>query len=104
MIDYRLDEAPKDIKCYYYNGDSSLLPAHLTLEFSVLDISTPTSAHCCPAIGTLYNTNTLEAFNAATKKLLLEQAANEIWESIKSSAALENPSSSTSSSSWHLQI
>nr|XP_055236983.1 ubiquitin-like modifier-activating enzyme ATG7 isoform X5 [Gorilla gorilla gorilla] len=91
LNEYRLDEAPKDIKGYYYNGDSAGLPARLTLEFSAFDMSAPTPARCCPAIGTLYNTNTLESFKTADKKLLLEQAANEIWESIKSGAALENP-------------
>uniref|UniRef100_A0A8C3WW07 Ubiquitin-like modifier-activating enzyme ATG7 n=1 Tax=Catagonus wagneri TaxID=51154 RepID=A0A8C3WW07_9CETA len=91
LNEYRLDEAPKSIKGYYYNGDSAGLPARLTLEFSAFDMSAPTPARCCPATGTLYNTNTLEAFKAADKKLLLEQAANEIWESIKSGAALDNP-------------
>ncbi|XP_037657969.1 ubiquitin-like modifier-activating enzyme ATG7 isoform X6 [Choloepus didactylus] len=91
LNEYRLDEAPKDIKGYYYNGDSAGLPARLTLEFSAFDMTAPTPAHCCPAVGTLYNTNTLESFKTADKKLLLEQAANEIWESIKSGAALENP-------------
>uniref|UniRef100_A0A287DEJ5 Ubiquitin-like modifier-activating enzyme ATG7 n=1 Tax=Ictidomys tridecemlineatus TaxID=43179 RepID=A0A287DEJ5_ICTTR len=91
LNEYRLDEAPKDIKGYYYNGDSAGLPARLTLEFSAFDMNAPTPAHCCPAVGTLYNTNTLESFKTADKKLLLEQAANEIWESIKSGAALENP-------------
>ncbi|XP_024211098.1 ubiquitin-like modifier-activating enzyme ATG7 isoform X9 [Pan troglodytes] len=91
LNEYRLDEAPKDIKGYYYNGDSAGLPARLTLEFSAFDMSAPTPARCCPAIGTLYNTNTLESFKTADKKLLLEQAANEIWESIKSGAALEKP-------------
>uniref|UniRef100_A0A8C7EXL4 Ubiquitin-like modifier-activating enzyme ATG7 n=1 Tax=Neovison vison TaxID=452646 RepID=A0A8C7EXL4_NEOVI len=91
LNEYRLDEAPKDIKGYYYNGDSAGLPARLTLEFSAFDMSAPTPAHCCPAVGTLFNTNTLEAFKAADKKLLLEQAADEIWEAVKSGAALENP-------------
>ncbi|XP_076972657.1 ubiquitin-like modifier-activating enzyme ATG7 isoform X4 [Tamandua tetradactyla] len=91
LNEYRLDEAPKDIKGYYYNGDSVGLPARLTLEFSAFDMTAPTPAHCCPAVGTLYNTNTLESFKTADKKLLLEQTANEIWESITSGAALENP-------------
>ncbi|KAG8516882.1 Ubiquitin-like modifier-activating enzyme ATG7 [Galemys pyrenaicus] len=87
LNEYRLDEAPKDIKGYYYNGDSAGLPARLTLEFSAFDMGAPTPAHCCPAVGTLHNTNTLEAFKAADKKLLLEQAANEVsWESVKSAA------------------
>ncbi|XP_060036690.1 ubiquitin-like modifier-activating enzyme ATG7 isoform X2 [Erinaceus europaeus] len=91
LNEYRLDEAPRDIKGYYYNGDSAGLPARLTLEFTAFDTGAPTPAHCCPALGTLHNTNTLEAFKAADKKLLLEQAANEVWESITSGAALENP-------------
>ncbi|XP_050004260.1 ubiquitin-like modifier-activating enzyme ATG7 isoform X2 [Alexandromys fortis] len=91
LNEYRLDETPKDIKGYYYNGDSAGLPTRLTLEFSAFDMSAPTPARCCPAMGTLYNTNTLEAFKTADKKLLLEQSANEIWEAIKSGAALENP-------------
>ncbi|XP_031238836.1 ubiquitin-like modifier-activating enzyme ATG7 isoform X2 [Mastomys coucha] len=91
LNEYRLDEAPKDIKGYYYNGDSAGLPTRLTLEFSAFDMSAPTPARCCQAMGTLHNTNTLEAFKTADKKLLLEQSANEIWEAIKSGAALENP-------------
>ncbi|XP_029391207.1 ubiquitin-like modifier-activating enzyme ATG7 isoform X1 [Mus pahari] len=91
LNEYRLDEAPKDIKGYYYNGDSAGLPTRLTLEFSAFDMSASTPARCCPAMGTLHNTNTLEAFKTADKKLLLEQSANEIWEAIKSGAALENP-------------
>ncbi|XP_038628250.1 ubiquitin-like modifier-activating enzyme ATG7 isoform X1 [Tachyglossus aculeatus] len=91
LNEYRLDETPKDIKGYYYNGDSAGLPARLTLEFSAFDVNAATPARCCPAIGTLYNTNTLESFKTCDKKLLLEKAANEIWESIKSGAALENP-------------
>ncbi|MGH0172619.1 UNVERIFIED_CONTAM: hypothetical protein FKN15_002950, partial [Acipenser sinensis] len=37
----------------------------------------PTPARCCPAIGTLYNTNTLESFKTCDKKALLEKAAKE---------------------------
>lgn len=38
----------------------------------------PTPARCCPAIGTLYNTNTLDAFKTADKKALLEKEAMEV--------------------------
>ncbi|XP_019360645.1 PREDICTED: ubiquitin-like modifier-activating enzyme ATG7 isoform X7 [Gavialis gangeticus] len=91
LNEYRLDESPKVIKGYYYNGDPVGLPARLTLEFSAFDVNAVTPAHCCPAIGTLYNTNTFESFKSCDKKLLLEKAANEIWEAIKSGTALENP-------------
>ena len=46
------------------------------LTFAVRD--GPTPAHCCPAIGTLYNTNTLDAFKTSDKKALLEKEAKEV--------------------------
>ncbi|XP_036387035.1 ubiquitin-like modifier-activating enzyme ATG7 isoform X1 [Megalops cyprinoides] len=92
LNDYRLDESPKSIKGYYYNGDPVGLPTRLTLEFSAFDVTGPTPARCCPAFGTLYNTNTLEAFKSCDKKALLEKEANEIWETMKSETVLENPS------------
>ncbi|XP_054834470.1 ubiquitin-like modifier-activating enzyme ATG7 isoform X2 [Eublepharis macularius] len=91
LNEYKLDESPKMIKGYYYNGDPAGMPARLTLEFSAFDMNAPTPAHCCPAVGTLYNTNTLESFKSCDKKFLLEQAANEIWDLIKSGDAIENP-------------
>lgn len=38
----------------------------------------PTPARCCPATGTLYNTNTLDAFKTMDKKALLEKEAKEV--------------------------
>uniref|UniRef100_A0A8C6KSA1 Ubiquitin-like modifier-activating enzyme ATG7 n=1 Tax=Nothobranchius furzeri TaxID=105023 RepID=A0A8C6KSA1_NOTFU len=92
LSDYRLDESPKCIKGYYYNGDPDSLPTRLTLEFSAFDADGPTPARCCPAPGTLYNTNTLDAFKATDKKALLEKEAKEIWDAIQSGAALKKPS------------
>ena len=57
------------------------VPAVPINHVSLVPRSAPTPARCCPAVGILYNTNTLEAFKAADKKLLLEEAANEVsWE------------------------
>uniref|UniRef100_A0A665UFB1 Ubiquitin-like modifier-activating enzyme ATG7 n=1 Tax=Echeneis naucrates TaxID=173247 RepID=A0A665UFB1_ECHNA len=92
LNDYRLDESPKCIKGYYYNGDPVGLPTRLTLEYSAFDVDGPTPARCCPAVGTLYNTNTLDAFKATDKKALLEKEAKEIWDAIQSGAALKDPS------------
>ncbi|KAI3369934.1 hypothetical protein L3Q82_024740 [Scortum barcoo] len=58
-------------------GDPLGLPTRLTLEFSAFDVDGPTPARCCPAIGTLYNTNTLDAFKTTDKKALLEKEAKE---------------------------
>ncbi|KAJ8259857.1 hypothetical protein GJAV_G00174270 [Gymnothorax javanicus] len=92
LNDYRLDESPKSIKGYYYNGDPTGLPTRLTLEFSAFDATGPTPARCCPALGTLYNMNTLEAFKTCDKKALLEKEASEIWQAMQSEMVLENPS------------
>uniref|UniRef100_A0A8C5HCC4 Ubiquitin-like modifier-activating enzyme ATG7 n=1 Tax=Gouania willdenowi TaxID=441366 RepID=A0A8C5HCC4_GOUWI len=92
LNDYRLDESPKSIKGYYSNGDPVGLPTRLTLEYSAFDIDGPTPARCCPAFGTLYNTNTIDAFKDTDKKALLEKEAKEIWEAIQSGAAIKNPS------------
>lgn len=48
------------------------------LNFAIRD--GPTPAHCCPVIGTLYNTNTLDAFKTTDKKALLEKEAKEVME------------------------
>lgn len=50
----------------------------LQLNFSIRD--GPTPAHCCPVIGTLFNTNTLDAFKTTDKKALLEKEAKEVIE------------------------
>uniref|UniRef100_A0A6Q2XLE8 Ubiquitin-like modifier-activating enzyme ATG7 n=1 Tax=Esox lucius TaxID=8010 RepID=A0A6Q2XLE8_ESOLU len=92
LNDYRLDESPKNIKGYYYNGDPVGLPTRLTLEFSAFEVDGPTPVRCCPVTGTLFNTNTLEAFKTSDKKALLEQQAKEIWDAIQSGAALDDPS------------
>ncbi|XP_016431353.1 ubiquitin-like modifier-activating enzyme ATG7 [Sinocyclocheilus rhinocerous] len=73
-------------------GDPVGLPTRLTLEFSAFDVDGATPARCCPASGTLYNTNTLEAFKTIDKKALLDKAASEIWSVIQSGAALEDSS------------
>ncbi|KAM4022946.1 ubiquitin-like modifier-activating enzyme ATG7 [Anomaloglossus baeobatrachus] len=91
LNEYRLDESAKPIQGHYYNGDPPGLPSRLTLEFSAFDTKAHIPARSCPALGSLYNTNTLDSFKKFDKKALLEQAANEIWEAIESGAALDNP-------------
>uniref|UniRef100_A0A672G4R2 Ubiquitin-like modifier-activating enzyme ATG7 n=1 Tax=Salarias fasciatus TaxID=181472 RepID=A0A672G4R2_SALFA len=87
LNDYRLDESPKCIKGYYYNGETG------RCHFFCFPLSDgPTPARCCPAVGTLYNTNTLDAFKTTDKKALLEKEAREIWDAIQSGVALKDPS------------
>ncbi|KAM8867570.1 ubiquitin-like modifier-activating enzyme ATG7 isoform 1-T2 [Synchiropus picturatus] len=92
LNDYRLDESPKCIKGYYYNGDPVGLPTRLTLEFSAFDVDGATPVRCCPVSGKLYNTNTLDAFKTTDKKGLLEKEAEQMWELIQSGSALKDPS------------
>ncbi|XP_019747959.1 ubiquitin-like modifier-activating enzyme ATG7 [Hippocampus comes] len=92
LNDYRLDESPKCIKGYYYNGDPVGLPTRLTLEFSAFDVDGSTPAHCCEAVGKLYNTNTLDAFKSTDKKALLDRESKELWDAIRTGDALTDPS------------
>ncbi|XP_077385352.1 ubiquitin-like modifier-activating enzyme ATG7 [Festucalex cinctus] len=92
LDDYRLDESPKWIKGYYYNGDPVGLPTRLTLEFSAFDVDGSTPAHCCEAVGKLYNTNTLDAFKSTDKKALLDRESKELWDAVRSGEALTDPS------------
>ncbi|XP_061543284.1 ubiquitin-like modifier-activating enzyme ATG7 isoform X1 [Phycodurus eques] len=92
LNDYRLDESPKCIKGYYYNGDPFGLPTRLTLEFSAFDVDGSATAHCCEAVGKLYNTNTLDAFKSTDKKALLDKESEELWDAMRSGDALTNPS------------
>lgn len=59
----------------------------LQLNFAIRDGLTP--AHCCPVTGTLYNTNTLDAFKTTDKKALLEKEAKEVIEIRKFSKFLK---------------
>ncbi|KAG7262173.1 hypothetical protein CRUP_002352 [Coryphaenoides rupestris] len=93
LNDYRLDESPKCIKAYYYNGDPINLPTRLTLEFSAFDADAKTPTRCCPAGGMLYNTNTLDAFKTMDKKGLLDKEAEEVYGMLFSlGLAMKDPS------------
>lgn len=50
----------------------------IRIPFTIRD--GPTPAHCCPVTGTLFNTNTLDAFKTTDKKALLEKEAKEVME------------------------
>lgn len=50
----------------------------ICIPFTIRDGSSP--AHCCPVTGTLFNTNTLDAFKTTDKKALLEKEAKEVME------------------------
>lgn len=50
----------------------------ICIPFTIRD--GPTPAHCCPVTGTLFNTNTLDAFKTTDKKALLEKEAKEVME------------------------
>ncbi|XP_078728562.1 ubiquitin-like modifier-activating enzyme ATG7 [Lampetra fluviatilis] len=89
--EYKLDEAAKELKGFFYNGDPPGLPARMMLEFNSFDPQAPTPARNCPIAGFLHNTNTLETFKKCDKKALLDQAAQKIWEAVTSGAALQDP-------------
>ncbi|XP_066283874.1 ubiquitin-like modifier-activating enzyme ATG7 [Branchiostoma lanceolatum] len=89
---YKLDDQPRPIHGFYYNGDAPGLPCRMSLEFNAFDESYKSPPRCCLSYGTLHNMNTMEAFKESDKKALIDSAAQKIWEDITSGAALQNPS------------
>uniref|UniRef100_A0A3Q3ARG7 Ubiquitin-like modifier-activating enzyme ATG7 n=1 Tax=Kryptolebias marmoratus TaxID=37003 RepID=A0A3Q3ARG7_KRYMA len=81
-----------DLKLQFAPFSSALECGQMVSLYLTTANDGPTPARCCPAVGTLYNTNTLDAFKNTDKKALLEKEAAEIWDAIQSGAALKNPS------------
>ncbi|XP_033647359.1 ubiquitin-like modifier-activating enzyme ATG7 isoform X1 [Asterias rubens] len=89
---YKLDDTPKQINGYYYNGDPDGLPSRTSLDFNSFDEPAECPPHCFPSCGTLLNLNTIDAFKSCDKKSELERAADLIWRDITSGAAISDPS------------
>ncbi|XP_033097274.1 ubiquitin-like modifier-activating enzyme ATG7 [Anneissia japonica] len=89
---YKLDDKPKNISGYYYNGDPSGMPSRLCLEFDAFEKTKRVPPHCFLCNGTLFNTNTLDDFKTLDKKNLMETCAQQMWTDITSGKAIEDPS------------
>ncbi|XP_078597053.1 ubiquitin-like modifier-activating enzyme ATG7 [Branchiostoma floridae x Branchiostoma japonicum] len=89
---YKLDDQPRPIHGFYYNGDAPGLPCRMSLEFNAFEENYKSPPRCCLSYGTLHNMNTMEAFKISDKKVLIDSAAQKIWEDITSGAAIQNPS------------
>ncbi|XP_038067889.1 ubiquitin-like modifier-activating enzyme ATG7 [Patiria miniata] len=92
LEEYKLDDSPKPINGYYYNGDPDGLPSRTSLDFNSFDEPIQCPPHCFPSHGTLLNFNTMDAFKSCDKKAELEKIAALIWTDITSGAALKDPS------------
>ncbi|KAJ4827925.1 Autophagy protein 7 [Turnera subulata] len=94
-----IDDSPIPITGFYAPCSHSHVSNHLTLLSESLPTddneqsSTQTTArgnrNRCSVPGTLYNTNTVEAYNGLDKKSLLKQEAKKIWDDIHSERAVE---------------
>lgn len=97
---YGIDDSPIPITGFYAPCSHSQVSNHLRLLAESLPTdengqsSMPAisrgNRNRCPVPGTLYNTNTLEAFHALDKKSLLKEEANKIWEDIHTGRAVED--------------
>ncbi|XP_072026829.1 ubiquitin-like modifier-activating enzyme ATG7 isoform X2 [Amphiura filiformis] len=92
LDDYKLDDQPKPLQGYYYNGDQDGLSGRLCLDFNALDISKDCPPHCFHSHGTLVNFNILDAFKTSDKINILQLAAIQIWKDITSKEAIRDPS------------
>ncbi|KAK9064282.1 hypothetical protein SSX86_015662 [Deinandra increscens subsp. villosa] len=97
----KTDEAPVLITGFYTPCSNPRVSSHLTLLNESLPTEPndelPTSTrrgnrNKCSVPGTLYNTNTLEGYNALDKRGLLKAEAKKIWEDIRSGKVEEDSS------------
>ncbi|XP_071816836.1 ubiquitin-like modifier-activating enzyme ATG7 [Apostichopus japonicus] len=91
LEEYKLDDQPRDLHGYYYNGDPDGVPCRLCVEYNAFEGPGHISSHLFPSPGTLINFNTLNAFREIDKKNVLEQSAKQIWDDIKSGKAITEP-------------
>jgi ubiquitin-like modifier-activating enzyme ATG7 len=87
---YKLNEDPIVIHGYYRLGEPPL-PSCVYLERDAFSIEYKAPARFYAAPGTLYNTNTIEAFKNLPKANLFKTATGKIWHDITSGEALRDP-------------
>lgn len=93
----KTDESPISITGFYTPCSNSQVSSHLTLltESLPTDEQTETSRgnrNKCSVPGILYNTNTLEGYQALDKQSLIKAEAKKIWEDIRSGKVEEDSS------------
>lgn len=89
---YQLDDKPKTLQGYYVNSDPVGLPCRFNLDYNAFSLDKPVPQKTFPMKGTLINTNTIEGFRNYDKKELIHSVGQQIWESILSGRATDNPS------------
>ncbi|CAH3114652.1 unnamed protein product [Pocillopora meandrina] len=89
---YQLDDKPQPLQGYYVNSDPSGLVCRFNLDYNAFSIEKPAPQRTYPMQGTLINTNTIEAFRTYNKMELIQSFGQKIWDNVKSSKALEDPS------------
>ncbi|KAK6176592.1 hypothetical protein SNE40_014847 [Patella caerulea] len=92
LNEYALDETPKVIRGFYFNGDLANLSPRIVLDYTGFDRQFKIPPRCFLSIGTLYLKNTLDNFKECDKKLIIDQVAEQIWQDIKDLKAVEDPS------------
>lgn len=94
----KTDESPISITGFYTPCSNSQVSSHLTLLTESLptdEQQTETSRgnrNKCSVPGILYNTNTLEGYQALDKQSLIKAEAKKIWEDIRSGKVEEDSS------------
>jgi len=88
---FKLSEEPVTIYGYYGIDTQNDLPSYFYLSLESFETDFKPPAGYFKAIGTLYNTNTIENFKSLNKQLLFDKTAQMIWEDIRSGRYLDEP-------------
>ncbi|KAI8092479.1 E1-like protein-activating enzyme Gsa7p/Apg7p [Halteromyces radiatus] len=99
----QLSQEPQTLQAYYSIGkrttNDTILPPQLCIPGQALEQQQQKEnrpSFTIPTKGTLINTNTLEQFQTMDKKILFDQTAEKIWQSIQTGKEISDPSILTS--------
>ncbi|XP_074619592.1 ubiquitin-like modifier-activating enzyme ATG7 [Acropora palmata] len=89
---YQLDDKPKPLQGYYVNSDPAGLHCRFNLDYNAFSLDKRIPQNTFKMKGRLVNTNTVEGFRNCDKKELIHSVGQQIWESILSGQAVDDPS------------
>ncbi|BFZ08104.1 hypothetical protein BsWGS_11143 [Bradybaena similaris] len=91
LNEYGLDESSREIRGFFSNDTAPGISPQLMLDYSAFNSDWKPPARSLPALGLLYNTNTIEKFKDIDKKELLNSVGKQMWEELRTGVLLQEP-------------
>ncbi|CAG5132742.1 unnamed protein product [Candidula unifasciata] len=92
LNEYGLDESSREIYGFFSNDTAPGISPQLMVDYSAFNSDWKPPPRSLPALGLLYNTNTIEKFKEIDKKELLNAVGKQMWEELRDGVLLREPS------------